>query len=230
MSYEMRFWLWRWWVWSYYFLTVGWLLLALVHNFFVGKIFAEVPVSSRIYFLLAVGGEAGLTEVCPNQTLLPPTSPPRADRKKYLPVRGNKTETVCFYFLTLLKIKSSSWLPLRYAGMCINFNTGNICRQFILFLIILCSVCAGEARSPGLLWLDNCSVQTNRQTSTALFLKSSCSPSLKNAMFCYWCKKDSSFLSLSLFSSQALDSTANKKTKQNNKTSMLKWTPAIQSK
>lgn len=175
------------------------------------KYLQKYPCQAGSTFFWRWGGEAGLTEVCPNQTLLPPTSPPRADRKKYLPVRGNKTKTVCFYFLTLLKIKSSSWLPLRYAGMCINFNTGNICRQFILFLIILCSVCAGKARSPGLLWLDNCSVQTNRQTSTALFLKTSCSSSLKNAMFCYWCKKDSSFLSLSLFSSQAPDSTANKK-------------------
>lgn len=103
--------------------------------------------------------------------LVPPTSPPQADRKKYLPVRGNKTEKICFYFLTLLKIKSGSWLLLCYAGMCINFNTGNICHQFILFLIILCSACAGKTRSPGLFWLDNRSARTNGQTSTALFLK-----------------------------------------------------------
>lgn len=143
--------------------------------------------------------------------LAPPTSSPGADRNKYFPVRGNKSETVCFYFLTLLKIKSSSWLPLPYAGMCISFNSGNICRKFILFLIILCSVCASKARSPGLLWLDNRSVQTNRQTSIALFSKSSCFPSLRNVMFSYWCKMDLPFSSLSLFSSQALDSTVNKK-------------------
>jgi len=161
----MCFWVWRRQLQPCYFLTVVWLLLATVHNIFVGKIFSEVPLSSWICF----GGE--LTEFCPHQTLLSPTSPPQADRKKYLPVRGSKTEMVCFYFLTLLKTKSSSWLPLLYAGMCINFNTSNICHWFILFLIIFCSVCAGKTWSPGLLWLDNHSVWTSKQTVTALFLK-----------------------------------------------------------
>lgn len=41
---------------------------------------------------------------------------------------------------------------------------------------------------------------------------------------------DLPFLSLSLFSSQELESSPNKKPKQNSKTSMLKWTPATQSK
>lgn len=62
------------------FLTDIWLLLALVHNLLVGKIFAEVPVSNWIYL---AGGE-GLSEFYPNQTLLPPASPLQADRKKYI--------------------------------------------------------------------------------------------------------------------------------------------------
>lgn len=41
---------------------------------------------------------------------------------------------------------------------------------------------------------------------------------------------DLPFLSLFLFSSEALESSPNKKPKQNSKTSVLKWTPAIQSK
>lgn len=149
-------------------------------TFLLGKYLQKYlcQAGSRVFvgfFFFAEGWE-GWTEmeidwVLSKPNLVPPTSPPQADRKKYLPVRGNKTEKICFYFLTLLKIKSGSWLLLCYAGMCINFNTGNICHQFILFLIILCSACAGKTRSPGLFWLDNRSARTNGQTSTALFLK-----------------------------------------------------------
>lgn len=116
--------------------------------------------------------------------------------------------------------------------MCINFSTGNICCRLILFLIILCSVSAGKAQSPGLLWLDSSPAQTNRHTGTALFVKSKALIFLSSEMQCFSIDAERiCFSLLSLFSSHALDSTAEfkKKAKLNNN-GTLKWTPAIQSK